>query len=590
MHAAATRARATPVAVRYRVAPNARGCERWRARASLADAVERGERDEKAERASSRHREWRWLSPLLDARGVEGSALKCERDARPDVALGVRVVTPHWSSEDDDDDDDASSSSSSSSSSPSSSSSSGATSNARHPVIRALLQRKREGSRPGHRTDGMRIGLAVEGGGMRGVVSAAQCGELLRMGYWDCFDAAYGSSAGAMNLTYYLAKQPEGVAAYEEDLVSGEFLSLARLGSRANFRRRRERRGTRTFEENNPSSASAPPPAAHASASASGSFDDDDDDDDDDATYLRAASAPAMDISYLVDGVMDGITDRPLTWAAVLASEVPLKIVATSLDALSPVLLSPPFEDIDDLKRCLKASAWVPTLAGSEPVRHRGQRLVDAAVMEPIPIRAAASDGCTHVLVLCTRTLPPPSAPGSGSSSAATTTTRIRRLDELRSAAKDDGVDLMVSRLMKSLSRAAYFAVRRVLLTPPHMRTAWGVTDEHARITTERRGDSLGTLDAALVIARDDPDAARRMRLFGDGDDGGRGPEVFAIAPKDDLKETLPGSLCVDSDVLKVGNRVGVEAVFKLLSAAEAAAGEDAGSAAPRPSVAGRFP
>ena len=90
---------------------------------------------------------------------------------------------------------------------------------------------------------------------MRGVVSAAQCGELLRMGYWDCFDAAYGSSAGAMNLTYYLAKQPEGVAAYEEDLVSGEFLSLARLGSRANFRRRRERRGTRTFEENNPSSA-----------------------------------------------------------------------------------------------------------------------------------------------------------------------------------------------------------------------------------------------------------------------------------------------------------------------------------------------
>ena len=46
----------------------------------------------------------------------------------------------------------------------------------------------------------------------------------------------------------------------------------------------------------------------------------------------------------------------------------------------------------------------------------------------------------------------------------------------------------------------------------------------------------------------------------------------------------------MDSDVLKVGNRVCVEAVFKLLSAAEAAAGEDAGSAAPRPSVSGRFP
>ena len=79
-----------------------------------------------------------------------------------------------------------------------------------HPVLRALLERKRTRSKPGARCDNYRIGLAVEGGGMRGVISAGATGEILRMGFADCFDAVYGSSAGAMNLTYYLAKQPEG--------------------------------------------------------------------------------------------------------------------------------------------------------------------------------------------------------------------------------------------------------------------------------------------------------------------------------------------------------------------------------------------
>jgi len=33
-----------------------------------------------------------------------------------------------------------------------------------HPVLQALLERKRDGSKPGARSDGMRIGLAVEAG------------------------------------------------------------------------------------------------------------------------------------------------------------------------------------------------------------------------------------------------------------------------------------------------------------------------------------------------------------------------------------------------------------------------------------------
>jgi len=39
-----------------------------------------------------------------------------------------------------------------------------------HPVIRALCRRREQGSTPGGRSDGRRIVLVIEGGGMRGVV------------------------------------------------------------------------------------------------------------------------------------------------------------------------------------------------------------------------------------------------------------------------------------------------------------------------------------------------------------------------------------------------------------------------------------
>src|SRR5690349_9712640 len=43
----------------------------------------------------------------------------------------------------------------------------------RHPVRQVLLARRERGSRTGRRDDPFKVGLAIEGGGMRGVVSAA---------------------------------------------------------------------------------------------------------------------------------------------------------------------------------------------------------------------------------------------------------------------------------------------------------------------------------------------------------------------------------------------------------------------------------
>ena len=61
-----------------------------------------------------------------------------------------------------------------------------------------IEERARSGSRPGHRDDGLRIALAIEGGGMRGTVSAGMALALYERGLLPAFDAVYGSSAGAI--------------------------------------------------------------------------------------------------------------------------------------------------------------------------------------------------------------------------------------------------------------------------------------------------------------------------------------------------------------------------------------------------------
>lgn len=78
-----------------------------------------------------------------------------------------------------------------------------------------------------------------------------------------------------------------------------------------------------------------------------------------------------------------------------------VQVVASSLSSLRSEILSD-FTSREDLVECLKASANVPEIVGG-PRHHRGHQLVDAAVFEPLPVKAALKDGCTHVLALCSR-------------------------------------------------------------------------------------------------------------------------------------------------------------------------------------------
>ncbi len=61
-----------------------------------------------------------------------------------------------------------------------------------HPVLRLLLSRLQDGSTPNSRGDKFKLGLVVEGGGMRGIVTGAMLMGLQDMGLVNVFDAVYG--------------------------------------------------------------------------------------------------------------------------------------------------------------------------------------------------------------------------------------------------------------------------------------------------------------------------------------------------------------------------------------------------------------
>ena len=83
-----------------------------------------------------------------------------------------------------------------------------------------------------------------------------------------------------------------------------------------------------------------------------------------------------MNVHYLVERVMGGDTGRPLRWDDVIASPVPLKVVATSLDTLTTVILDD-FKDVDDLKKCLlaaRASRAAERAGDAQRASTRGRR------------------------------------------------------------------------------------------------------------------------------------------------------------------------------------------------------------------------
>lgn len=208
-------------------------------------------------------------------------------------------------------------------------------------MLDLLFARAAEGSQPKQHSDDCKLGLAVEGGGMRGVVSAGMLCALERLGLTDCFDGVYGTSSGAINSAFFVARQTRyGIPLYWENINNRRFINYLRLFSKT----------------------------------------------------------PVLSLEFLLEHVM--VREKILDWRAVVDSPVPLKPVAVSLDPLETVLLAD-FRSRRQLSDALRASASVPLVTGPPPAIGQ-RRYVDGGMIRPLSFEAAIEDGCTHVLVFPT--------------------------------------------------------------------------------------------------------------------------------------------------------------------------------------------
>jgi predicted patatin/cPLA2 family phospholipase len=207
-------------------------------------------------------------------------------------------------------------------------------------VIRALVRRRDRGDR----ADGDRIALVVGGGGMRGAYAGGMAHALDDTGLTAGFDVVYGSSAGAYVGAGLLLGNGRGSAhIFFEDMACREFVDPRRLGTRR----------------------------------------------------------PMVSLDHLIDDVL--VRSKPLAWNRLRDSPVPLRVVATALDDLTPHVLEP--RTSAEWKLALRATAAIPFLAGPS-VELGGRHWIDGSVSEPLPVLRALRDGATHVLALVNRTEP----------------------------------------------------------------------------------------------------------------------------------------------------------------------------------------
>ena len=91
-----------------------------------------------------------------------------------------------------------------------------------------LGERARAGSLSGAREDGFRVALAIEGGGMRGTISAGMALALDELGLVSAFDAVYGASAGAITGAWLLSR-PQGLRGWAEPAYARAFIRRSGL-------------------------------------------------------------------------------------------------------------------------------------------------------------------------------------------------------------------------------------------------------------------------------------------------------------------------------------------------------------------------
>jgi len=303
-----------------------------------------------------------------------------------------------------------------------------------HAVRNLIKERFLGRSTPGnrHASDNSTLAIAIEGGGMRGCVSAGMVAAITALGLSDSIDTIYGSSAGSVVGAYMVSRQVcmdvyvDILPASKELFVCKKrmFRNLASLGLGRMLSRKKDKTKQRTKKDTS-SSKSQLRERMYSRPSLS---------------PLRerlSNTQPGMNISFVLDGILSedrGL--RPLDIDAFRENgkHQKLRVVSSCVDPHTGKLYSRcfgsnDFFDEDDtmvrddreregLFACLQASMTVPGATGppvnlmrKSSIRNSSNSTstepplpcFDAFCFEPIPYRSAVEEGATHVLVLASR-------------------------------------------------------------------------------------------------------------------------------------------------------------------------------------------
>ncbi len=205
-------------------------------------------------------------------------------------------------------------------------------------VLEIIRKRHHTGSIPRKRDDPFKIGLCVEGGGLRGIVTGGSLASLEALNLKDTIDVVYGSSSGAYSSSFFLSGNMMMGSRFFLDYSQTEFVSRKRV-----FR-----------------------------------------------------GGPLFNLSYVSEKMHN---ETPLNYQKVIKSETQLHLVATDAKRAHPITIKS-FKTPEELDRALQASATIPPYFHPRPLFFRKHSYLDGSILDPFCINSAISEGCTHLLIL----------------------------------------------------------------------------------------------------------------------------------------------------------------------------------------------
>ncbi len=383
-----------------------------------------------------------------------------------------------------------------------------------HAVLHLMKQRFETGSKPSHRQDNATLALAIEGGGMRGCVSAGMAAAIASLGLTDTIDKVYGSSAGSVVGSYMISRQmcvdvyvdilpaAKKLFVCKRRIVSGLVKSLADM-----FRS--------TLRLNN----------------------------DKDGSLQQS---PGMNISFVLDSIMGqdhGIRPLDLEKFEQNNAHQQLRIVASSVNEQGQLntrcfgtddFYGDKIAQRDDGSRgglfaCLEASMTVPAATGPpvaltwtsarNSTSNSCLPFFDAFCFEPIPYRSAVEEGATHVLALTSRPLgfQPKSKPGLYESTLAPLYFYSHGLKKVAEFFENGGQQYLYAEDILTLKEAKQSITEPVLVPPPKI--VYGLGQAHQKeIQNEMKQRSLTWKKAHLMPVQVPPETSELGTLEQDKD------------------------------------------------------------------------